>query len=70
MTVPLLQLFYQSIPDEQSFQLSVAYRRGGDTITLRAGSARERHTWVTDIERASRKCKEAEKTGAFKARAT
>ncbi len=70
MTVPLLQLSYYSVADELSFQLSVAYRRGGDTITLRAGSARERYTWVTDIERASRKCKEAEKTGAFKARAT
>ena len=34
---------------------------GGDTITLRAGSARKRYTWVTDIERASRKCRETEK---------
>jgi len=46
---------------ELSFQLSVAYRPGGGTMTLRAGSARERYTWVTDIERASRECKVAEK---------
>lgn len=65
---PLLQLSYLSA-DELSFQLSVAYRRGGDTITLRAGSARERYTWVTDIERGSWKCKEAERMGALKARA-
>jgi len=70
MTVPLLQLSYYSVADDLSFQLSVAYRRGGDTITLRASSVRERYTWVTDIERASRNCKEAEKMGAFKASAT
>jgi actin cytoskeleton-regulatory complex protein PAN1 len=70
MLMPPLQLFSESVADELSFQLSVAYRRGGDTITLRASSARERHIWVTDIESASRKCKEAEKAGAFKARAT
>jgi hypothetical protein len=67
MIVRLLQLSYCSVADELCFHLSVAYRRGGDTITLRAGTARERYTWVTDIERASRKCKEAEKMGALKA---
>ena len=65
MTVLLLQLAHYKIVDELSFQLSVAYRRGGDSITLRAASARERHTWVTDIETGSRKCKEAERIGAF-----
>lgn len=69
MTTLVLQLSYNSVADELYFQLSIAYRRGGDTITLRAGSARERYTWMTDIEKASRKCKEAEKIGAFKARA-
>jgi actin cytoskeleton-regulatory complex protein PAN1 len=68
MTVPLLQLSHYSFADELSFRLSVAYRRGGDAITLRAGSARERYTWVTDIERGCRKCKEAERMGALKAR--
>jgi hypothetical protein len=66
---PSFAISYYSVADELSFQLSVAYRRGGDTLSLRAGSARERYTWVTDIERASRKSKEAEKMGAFKARA-
>ena len=37
---------------------------------LRAGSARERHLWMTDIETASRKCKDAEKAVALKSRAT
>ena len=64
-----LQLSYYKVADELSFQLSVAYRRGGDAITLRAGSARERYTWVTDIERGSRTCKDAERIGAFNARA-
>ena len=39
-------------------------------MTLRAGSARERYTRVTDIERASRECRVAEKTGVLKASAT
>jgi len=56
--------------DELSFQLSVAYPRGGDKIILRASSARERHLWMTDIETASRTCKDAEKAVALKSRVT
>lgn len=56
-----------SISDELSFQLSVAYPRGGDKISLRASSARERHLWMNGIETASRKCKDAEKAVALKA---
>jgi len=52
-----------------SFQLSIAYPRGGDKITLRASSPRERHHWMTDIEMTSWKCREAEKAAALKARA-
>ena len=47
--------------DELSFQLSLTYPRGGDKITLRASTPRERHNWMTDIEMASLNCKEAEK---------
>ena len=60
--------FLVAAADEVSFQLSVAYPRGGDKLTLRASSPRERHNWMTDIEMASLKCREAEKAAALKAR--
>jgi hypothetical protein len=37
-----------NIVDELSFQLSMAYPRGGDKITLKASSTRERNLWMTD----------------------
>ena len=52
---------FMGVADELSFQLFVAYPRGGDKITLRASSTRERNLWMTEIEMTSLKCKEAEK---------
>jgi len=71
MPIPLSELRVDEAPrhrDEVSFQLSVAYPRGGDKLTLRASSPRERHHWMTNIEMASLKCREAEKAAALKAR--
>ncbi|KAI0294656.1 hypothetical protein B0F90DRAFT_1755296 [Multifurca ochricompacta] len=70
MPIPLSEIHVDQAPghrDDLSFQLSVAYPRGGDKITLRASTARERHLWMADIEMASRKCKDAEKAAAMKA---
>lgn len=70
MPIPLTEIRVDEAPrhrDEVSFQLSVAYPRGGDKITLRASSPRDRHHWMTDIEMTSWKCKEAEKAAALKA---
>ncbi|KAI9451971.1 hypothetical protein BJY52DRAFT_1295264 [Lactarius psammicola] len=72
MPIPLTEIRVDEDPrhrDEVSFQLSIAYPRGGDKITLRASSPRERHHWMTDIEMTSWKCREAEKAAALKARA-
>ncbi|KAH9019377.1 hypothetical protein EDB84DRAFT_1517396 [Lactarius hengduanensis] len=71
MPIPLTEIRVDEDPrhrDEVSFQLSIAYPRGGDKITLRATSSRERHHWMTDIEMTSWKCREAEKAAALKAR--
>ncbi|KAH9053752.1 hypothetical protein EDB87DRAFT_1650194 [Lactarius vividus] len=71
MPIPLTEIRVDEAPrhrDEVSFQLSIAYPRGGDKITLRASSSRERHHWMTDIEMTSWKCREAEKAAALKAR--
>ncbi|KAH8977407.1 hypothetical protein EDB86DRAFT_3237574 [Lactarius hatsudake] len=71
MPIPLTEIRVDEDPrhrDEVSFQLSIAYPRGGDKITLRASSSRERHNWMTDIEMTSWKCREAEKAAALRAR--
>jgi len=73
MPIPLSEIRVGEAPghrDELSFQISVAYPRGGEKIMLRASSARERHLWMTDVETASRKCKDAERAVALKARVT
>ncbi|KAI0261797.1 hypothetical protein BC834DRAFT_925418 [Gloeopeniophorella convolvens] len=73
MPIPLSEIQVREAPghrDDLSFQLSVAYPRGGDKIALRASSARECHLWMADIDMASRKCREAEKAAVVKARGT
>lgn len=47
--------------DDQAFQLSMAYPRGGDAIALRATSVRDCQLWMQMIDDASQKCRDAEK---------
>jgi len=50
--------------DDMTFQIALAYPRGGDVISLRAISVRECHLWMQMIDDASRRCREAEKRAA------
>ncbi|CDO71918.1 hypothetical protein BN946_scf184940.g65 [Trametes cinnabarina] len=54
--------------DDTTFQLAVAYPRGGDSITLRAASARECQTWMYAIHSAAKRCREAQRRAARKSR--
>lgn len=49
------------IADDLAFSLSTSYPRGGNTMTLRAGSARECQQWMKAIADARYACVEAEK---------
>lgn len=44
------------------FKLVLPYPRGGDTINLRAGSAKDAHEWIQAIEKARSNAIEAEKS--------
>ncbi|KAI9069473.1 hypothetical protein FKP32DRAFT_1617176 [Trametes sanguinea] len=54
--------------DDTTFQLAVSYPRGGDSITLRATSPREAQTWMYAIHGAAKRCREAQRRAAKKAR--
>lgn len=54
--------------DDLAFRLILSYPRGGDTIALRATSARDCDLWMKAIEEASKRCREAEKRWAHKRR--
>ncbi|PIL33059.1 transporter [Ganoderma sinense ZZ0214-1] len=47
--------------DDLTFQVAVAYPRGGDTISLRASSARDCQMWMQAIQNASKRCNEAQR---------
>lgn len=47
--------------DDNTFQIKLAYPRGGDVINLRATSVRDAHLWMTALESASRECRKTEK---------
>lgn len=47
--------------DDLTFQIAMAYPRGGDAIVLRAMSVRDCQLWMQVIDEASRRCREAEK---------
>ena len=47
--------------DDQAFQISVAYPRGGDKIGLRAATAKECHIWMKVMENACLACRDAER---------
>ena len=47
--------------DDQTFQLTMAYPRGGDSISLRATSVRDCQLWTSMIDDASQKCRDADK---------
>ncbi|TFK83146.1 hypothetical protein K466DRAFT_272822 [Polyporus arcularius HHB13444] len=49
------------ILDDQTFQLVVAYPRGGDSVGLRASSVRECQTWMEAIYNASKRCREVQR---------
>lgn len=53
-----------------TFQISLAYPRGGDAVALRATSVRECQLWMQTIDEASLRCREAEKRAARKAART
>ena len=46
--------------DDLSFQISIAYPRGGDAIALRASSARDCQVWMQAIQKSSVNCRDAE----------
>ncbi|TFK77938.1 hypothetical protein K466DRAFT_124152 [Polyporus arcularius HHB13444] len=47
--------------DDQTFQLVVAYPRGGDSVGLRASSVRECQAWMEAIYNASKRCREVQR---------
>nr|VWP01440.1 NAD-dependent protein deacylase (EC (Regulatory protein SIR2 homolog) [Ganoderma boninense] len=47
--------------DDLTFQVAVAYPRGGDTISLRASSARDCQVWMQAIQAASKRCNDAQR---------
>jgi len=62
LPIPLLDCQVKEAPghrDDLAFQISLAYPRGGDTVGLRATSARECQLWMHAIEQASRKARDA-----------
>ncbi|EMD34285.1 hypothetical protein CERSUDRAFT_117167 [Gelatoporia subvermispora B] len=68
--IPLSGVQVSELPggrDDLCFQIAIAYPRGGDTIALRATSARDCHLWMQAIDHASRKCRDAEKRALRKA---
>ena len=56
-----------SLTDDLAFQLLLSYPRGGDRIALRAGSARECHFWMADIDIACQSYKDAQRKAAARA---
>ncbi|KAJ3537063.1 hypothetical protein NM688_g6740 [Phlebia brevispora] len=67
MPIPLSEIQIQEVPgwrDDLAFQIALAYPRGGDKINLKATSARDCQVWMQSLERASRKCREAEKSAS------
>ncbi|THG95777.1 hypothetical protein EW026_g5934 [Hermanssonia centrifuga] len=67
MPIPLSEIEVKEAPggrDDLAFQISLAYPRGGDKINLKATSARDCQVWMKTLERASRKCHDAEKRAA------
>jgi hypothetical protein len=50
--------------DDMTFQIALAYPRGGDTVSLRAMSVRDCQLWMQMIDDASKRCREAEKKAA------
>ncbi|KAF9806131.1 hypothetical protein IEO21_08793 [Rhodonia placenta] len=65
--IPLGEVRVREMPghrDDLAFQLVTAYPRGGDTIALRANSARDCQLWMQAIENASKMCRETERNVA------
>jgi len=56
--------------DDLAFRLTSPYPRGGESIQLKASSARECDLWMKSISSAIRRAREAEKRTAMKARGT
>ncbi|CCM04566.1 uncharacterized protein FIBRA_06747 [Fibroporia radiculosa] len=62
MPIPLAEVQVREVPggrDDLTFQVTIAYPRGGDTIALRATSARDCQLWMQAVDHASRICREA-----------
>jgi len=64
MPIPLAEVQVKEAPgsrDDLTFQVAIAYPRGGDAVALRATSARDCQLWMQAIDNASRLCREAER---------
>lgn len=64
MPIPLSDISVQETPgrrDDLAFVLSTSYPRGGNTVGLRASTARECQQWMKAIQEAKDRCVEAEK---------
>ncbi|EKM56122.1 uncharacterized protein PHACADRAFT_209619 [Phanerochaete carnosa HHB-10118-sp] len=60
--IPLSEAQVKEVPggrDDLTFQLVLAYPRGGDKINLKATSARDCQLWMQAIESASQQCRQA-----------
>ncbi|KAJ8093458.1 hypothetical protein PM082_020315 [Marasmius tenuissimus] len=63
MPIALSEAKVRDIPggrDDLGFQITLPYPRGGESINLRASSVRDCQLWMEAVEKAVRKCKEAE----------
>ncbi|TDL18518.1 hypothetical protein BD410DRAFT_497704 [Rickenella mellea] len=67
MPIPLSEVEVRDIAggrDDLAFRLVMSYPRGGDTINLRATSARDCDLWMKAIRAASERCREVERRAA------
>ncbi|KAF8888235.1 hypothetical protein BD779DRAFT_1524285 [Infundibulicybe gibba] len=69
MPIPMAQArVKESTKDDLTFEVSQAYPRGGDSISLKATSVRDCQSWLHDVELAIKRCRHAEDRAARKSR--
>ncbi|KAF8874204.1 hypothetical protein CPB84DRAFT_1967046 [Gymnopilus junonius] len=66
MPIPLAHAQVSGSKDDTAFQITQAYPRGGDSVSLRALSARDCQQWVQEIDSAGRRARHAEERAARK----
>lgn len=67
MPIPLAHAQVMGEPkDDCTFKITQAYPRGGDSISLKALSARDCQQWIQEIDTSGRRCRHAEERAARK----